>query len=115
MNGKKIKCHHSCRFDDEDFRFFTLKQKKTLRNEHKNANTNSRRNQAEQPNDWKKELKQEGNRIVQSLMSQLKDSVAGSISKITQQNAAPPGLPSSIMGGRDSQNQSNGNCSGRTK
>ena len=39
-NGKKIKHHHSHQFDNEDFRFFTCEQKKTLRNERWAANCN---------------------------------------------------------------------------
>ena len=50
---------------------------------------------------------QRGNRIIQSLMSQFKDSVAESVSEITQQNTTPPGLPSSIMGGRNAQEKRN--------
>ena len=115
-NGKKIKYHHSYTFKDVDFRQFTFDQKKTLRYERRVAkrggsnqksNYNQQGNTNKRSNDWKNELKQEGNRIVQSLMSQFKDSVAESISEITQQNTTPPGLPSSIMGGRNAQEKRN--------
>ena len=71
---------------------------------------------AKQPDHWKKELKQEGDGIVKSLMSQPKDSVARSIvSEITQQNDTPPGLPSLIVGGRNSQGQGKRNAGGQTE
>ena len=60
-----------------------------------------------------KELQEEGSRFVKSLMSQLKESVADSVSEIAQQNNTPPGLPSSIVGGCNS--QANGNEGGRTE
>ena len=122
-NGKQIKHHHSHLFDDADFRSFTLEQKRTLTNEHCAAKQNNQgrdRNQGggrgsnQRPSDWKKESREEGSRIVSSLMSQLKDS-GSIISAITQQNGTPPGLPSSIMGGRNSQNQNDRNHGGRTK
>ena len=112
-NGKKTKCHHSFRFDDDDWQQFSHQQRKTLFNERRSAKKSNARNN-KQPDHWKKELKQEGDRIVKSLMSQLKDSVTGSIvSEITQQNNTPPaGLPSSIVGGRNSLARNKG---GRTE
>ena len=116
-NGKKLKCHHSFRFDDNDFRFFAHQQKKTLFDERQAANPNSNSNRDQgcgKSDDWKKESKQEGKQIVQSLMSQLKES-RSLVSDITQQNDIPPDLPSSIMGGHDSQDKRNRNQGGRTE
>ena len=107
-NGKQIECHHSHQFDDADFRLFTPKPKKTLINERHAAKRNNQgrgRGSKQRPGDWKKELQKEGTRIVSSLTSQLKDS-DGFVSALTQQNdtpPTPPGLPSSIVGGRNSQ------------
>ena len=121
-NGKKPWCHHTFRFDTKDFKSFTHQQKQTLFGERKNANSSSNkrgnRNQgsdqeSNHPGNWKKEMQEEGSRFVKSLMSQLKESVANSVSEITQQNDnTPPGLPSSIVGGRNSQTRNKG---GRTE
>ena len=97
-NGKKIKHHHSFRFDD-DFESFTKEQRKTLLSERKTADQS-------QPGNWKKELERHESRIVKSLMSQLEDS--GSIvSEITRHDACPPGLPLSIVGDQNSQDKRN--------
>ena len=100
-NGKKLKCHHSFGFDDDDFKQFTHQQRKTLYNER-----NSNRKRSNNKDGWKKELEKNNSRIVSEILSQLKDS-SGSVSEITQQNTAPQGLPSSIMGGRNAQDKRN--------
>ena len=99
-NGKKLKHHLSFRFDDDDFKLFTHKQKRTLFNERRAAN------QSEKNNKEKME-----SRILKSLMSHVEDNSA--VFEITQQNNTPPNLPSSIVGGRDSQEKRNGG--GQTK
>ena len=104
-------CHHSFRFDDNDFRFFAHQQKETLFDERWAANSNSnpscnRNCRKPKADDWKTDLKREGNRIVQSLMSQLKET-GSLVSEITQHDTTPPGLPSPVMGGRNSHNKRN--------
>ena len=118
-NGKETKHHHSCQFDDEDFKQFAHEQKKTPRNEHWAAkrngqcthrkNQNQNRGSNQRPSDWKKESQEESSRIVSSIVAQLKDSDTV-ISALTQQNntpPTPPGLPSSMMGGQNSQDTRN--------
>ena len=69
-DGKKIKHHHSFRFDDEDFELFTKEQRKTLPSEHEAAND---QNQSVKPGNWKEELEKHELQTVKSLMSELKD------------------------------------------
>ena len=122
-NGKQIKHHHSHWSDDADFRLFAPERKRTLTNERQaakqndqghdhNQNHDQNRGSNQRPSDWKKESQEERSRIVSSLVSRLEDS-SSIISAITQQNSTPPGLPSFVMGGRNSKNQKN--CSGRTE
>ena len=86
-----------------------------MANQNQKGDKDGSKNESDRSSKWKKELQEEGSRFVKSLMSQLKESVADSISEITQQNNAPPGLPSSIMGGRNSQSQDKRNGGGRVE
>jgi len=94
-NGKKINYHPSFKFHPDTYRLFSYQQKKMLKDERRAFN--QKKDQQSQKFE---------SRIVKSIMSQLKD--AGSIiSAITQENNSPPGLPSSIMGGRNAQDKRN--------
>ena len=95
-NGKKIKCHHLSRFDASDFKLFTHQQKRTLFNKCQAANQKSEKEDEEKME----------SQIPKSLMFHIEDN-NGAVSEITQQNDTPPGLPSSIMEGCDSQDKRN--------
>ena len=112
--GKKIKYHHSYRFDYDDFKFFSPHQKRTLYEERQAANPNPNYGNRKQKHHNQKGKSQNQNQpqldpravqSVQSVIEQLKDATS-IISDIThQRNSSPP--PASIMGGRNSQDKQN--------
>ena len=95
-NGKKPKCCHLSRFDSSDFGLFTHQQRKTLFSECQAANQRSKKEDEE---------KMESG-ILESLMSHIEDN--NSVPEITRQNDRPPDLPSSVVGGRNSQDRRDG-------
>ena len=96
-NGKKTKCQHSFWLHKDDFEFFSQEQKKTLREEPQAPD--------QKFENWKRNEEKRESHIVKSIVSQVEDSNRIT-SKITQQHSAgPPGLPSSTVGGQNSQDR----------